>query len=79
MNTQNETNQKHENENETCETLQTKLNSYLQSFKQYNIEKTNFEEKKRKLEKMKMKTKTNDFENHLTLEEILHNDPFFFS
>ena len=35
MNTQNETNQKHENENETCETLQTKLNSYLQSFKQY--------------------------------------------
>ena len=71
---------KNNENNEKCEILQQQLNSYLKSVEKYNIEKKHFEKSKQKLNNLITQKKIQPiYVNHMTLEHILQEDPFFFS
>ena len=70
-------NKKNEN-NETSKLIQ-QLNSYLKSVENYNIEKKNFEISKQKLNSITKKPLQPIYKKHMTFDEIIKDDPFFFS
>ena len=72
-------NKKNENIEESRNNLIQQFNSYLKSFEKYNIEKKNVEEKKQKLNLIKKKQSQQIYKTHMTFNQIIKDDPFFFS